>query len=150
MHIAAAVLGHQDLNTTMGYTAIYPREVFDRYQQFIDRRRAERPTAEYCAPTAAELAAFGEHFGKRRIELGTCVCPYGSPCIHEHACLRCPFQHIDPEQLPRLDQIETDIQARIDNARTNSWLGDLDQLQQTLERLQHKRDLVHAAQALPG
>ena len=28
VHIAAAVLGHQDLNTTMGYTAIYPREVF--------------------------------------------------------------------------------------------------------------------------
>ncbi len=31
IHIAAALLGHQDLNTTMSYTAIYPREVFARY-----------------------------------------------------------------------------------------------------------------------
>lgn len=148
IHIAAALLGHQDLNTTMGYTAIYPAEVFGRYQQFIERRRAERPTEEYRAPTAAELAEFAEHFGKRRIELGTCVRPYGTPCIHEHACLRCPFQQVAAAHLPQLGEIEKDLRARIENARANSWLGDVEQLQQTLERVGHKRDLVQATVAL--
>jgi hypothetical protein len=139
VHIAAAILGHQDLNTTMGYTAIYPREVFDRYQQFLRRRRTTRPTEEYRASTAAELAEFGEHFGRRRIELGSCVPPYGTPCIHEHACLRCPFQQIDPHQLPQLHHIEDDIKARIQTARDNQWIADVTQLEQTLARVGDKR-----------
>ncbi|MFI6998304.1 tyrosine-type recombinase/integrase [Nocardia sp. NPDC050175] len=150
VHIAAQLLGHQDLNTTMGYTAIYPHEVFARYQQFIQRRRAERPTDEYRAPTAAELADFAAHFGKRRIELGSCVRPYGTPCIHEHACLRCPFQQIEPTQLPRLDEIQADITKRIDTARTQQWLGDIDQLQTTLTHIEAKRDNLLELISQPG
>lgn len=153
VHIAAQLLGHQDLNTTMGYTAIYPQEVFARYQQFIQSRRAHRPCEEYRAPTAAELADFAGHFGKRRIELGSCVRPYGTPCVHEHACLRCPFQQIDPAHLPRLDEIRADISDRIETARTQQWLGDIDQLQTTLSHVDAKRDglldlLAHASPAL--
>src|SRR5204862_741124 len=28
-----------------------------------------------------------EHFDKRKVELGTCGRPYGTPCQHEFACL---------------------------------------------------------------
>lgn len=46
------------------------------------------PPREYRTPTAAELAEFAEHFGRRRIELGNCVRPYNTPCVHEHrACV---------------------------------------------------------------
>lgn len=76
----------------MSYTAIYPKEVFARYSEFIERRRADRPPDDYRPPTSGELADFADHFAQRRIELGTCVRPYATPCIHEHACLRCPFQ----------------------------------------------------------
>ena len=138
VHIAAALLGHQDLNTTMAYTAIYPQEVFARYQQFIQRRRDARPVEDYRAPTAGELAEFADHFGKRRIELGACVRPYGTPCIHEHACLRCPFQQIEPDHLPRLIQIRSDIIGRIKAARDNEWLGDVAQLEQTLRHVDDK------------
>lgn len=42
VHIAAELLGHMNLDTTMGYTVIYPQEMIDRYQQFVERRRALR------------------------------------------------------------------------------------------------------------
>jgi hypothetical protein len=74
-----------ELNTTRRYAATYPTEVIEHYQQFIARRRAERPIDEYREPTANELTEFGEHFGRRRVELGDCVRPYGTGCTHEHA-----------------------------------------------------------------
>ena len=138
IHIAAALLGHQDLNTTMSYTAIYPKEVFARYSEFIERRRADRPADDYRPPTSRELADFADHFTQRRIELGTCVRPYATPCIHEHACLRCPFQQIDPDQVARLVEIRLDIKNRIDTARDQRWLGDVAQLEQTLRHVDTK------------
>jgi len=124
--------------------------VFDRYQEFLSRRRATRPAEDYRAPTAAELAEFAEHFGNRRIELGACVRPYNTPCIHEHACLRCPFQQVDAENLPQLQQVEADIHTRIETAREKSWLGDIAQLEQTLEKVIHKRDELQAAVDVPS
>jgi integrase len=149
IHIAAALLGHDDLNTTVGYTAIYPQEVFQRYQQFLERRRAERPTDEYRTPSAAELAEFAEHFGQRRIELGNCVRPYGTPCVHEHACLRCPFQQIEPDQLPRLEEIRDDVTRRLETARGQQWLGDVTELETTLGHIDTKRERLLALLAAP-
>lgn len=113
-----------------------------QYQQFITRRRAERPIEEYRPPTYEELTAFGEHFGKRRVELGDCVRPYGTSCTHEHACVRCSFLQVDPAQADRLATIETDLNARIETARENAWLGDVEQLQLTLGHLHDKQDQV--------
>jgi integrase len=39
-HIAAKVLGHGDVNTTLGYAAIYPEDVVAHHRAFIARRRA--------------------------------------------------------------------------------------------------------------
>lgn len=139
LHIAAQLAGHADLNTTRGYAAIYPVEVFDHYDKFLARRRAERPTAEYRQPTRQELEAFAEHFGRRRVELGDCVRPYDSGCTHEHACLRCEFLQVHPDAHNRLDTIETDLNLRIADATANTWLGDVEQLRITLGRLGDKR-----------
>ena len=73
IHIAAQLAGHDDLNTTRRYAATYPTEVIDHYQRFITRRRADRPVEEYRQPTAKELQEFSEHFGRRRVELGTAL-----------------------------------------------------------------------------
>ena len=87
IHIAAKLLGHLDLNTTQGYVAIYPEEVIRHYRRFVDQRRARRPSEEYREPTETEWAEFRDHFSLRKVVLGTCDRPYGTPCQHEHACL---------------------------------------------------------------
>ena len=43
-HIAQLVVGHRDINTTMGYKAVYPEEVINGHRAFIARRRATRPS----------------------------------------------------------------------------------------------------------
>jgi hypothetical protein len=50
-HIAQLVAGHRDINTTMGYKAVYPEEVINGHRAFIARRRALRPGEEYRTPT---------------------------------------------------------------------------------------------------
>ena len=39
-HIAQLILGHRDINTTMGYKAVYPEEAISGHRAFIARRRA--------------------------------------------------------------------------------------------------------------
>ena len=87
VHIAAQLAGHRSLNTTQGYVAISPQDVFNHYDQFLERRRATRPSHEYREPTPDELQVCADHCGRRRVELGDCVRPYGSGCTHEHACI---------------------------------------------------------------
>ncbi|MFE7398774.1 tyrosine-type recombinase/integrase [Streptomyces sp. NPDC057557] len=87
IHIAAKVLGHLDLNTTQGYVVVYPEEVIRHYRYFVDQRRAARPGEEYREPTNAEWADFRDHFSLRKVALGTCDRPYGTPCQHDHAPL---------------------------------------------------------------
>ncbi len=98
-HIAQLVAGHRDINTTMGYKAVYPEEVINGHRAFIARRRALRPAAEYRVPTDEEVAEFLGHFERRKVALGDCGRSYDTPCIHEHACAaRCcaPTPPSDP------------------------------------------------------
>ncbi|MGH3409093.1 MAG: hypothetical protein ACRDRJ_42330 [Streptosporangiaceae bacterium] len=86
-HIAQLVAGHKDINTTMGYKAVYPEEVINGHRAFIARRRSLRPGAEYRTPTDAEWEEFLGHFERRKLALGDCGRAYGTSCIHEHAPL---------------------------------------------------------------
>jgi Phage integrase family len=146
IHIAAKVLGHQDLNTTQAYAAIYHDDVLRHYRAFITRRRAQRPSEEYREPTAAEWAEFQQHFTKRKVELGTCARPYGTPCRHEHACIRCPMLRPDPLQEPRLVAIIANLQDRVAEATERGWLGEVDGLQASLasagQKLEQMRKLL--------
>ena len=139
LHIVASLLGHLDLDTTRGYTAVFPEAVIAHHQQFIAHRRALRESVEYRDATAQEWGEFEKHFLLRRVELGDCFRPYGTPCIHEHACVRCPFLRLDRAQLPRLDDMAANVRDRLDQARDKQWLGEVDALQQTLRHIHTKR-----------
>jgi integrase len=142
IHIAAKLLGHLDLNTTRGYVAVYPEEVTRHYRAHLARRRVVRPTVEYHEPTAAEWEAFGTHFRRRKMALGDCYRPYGTDCPHEHACVRCPMLRMDPQQLPRLVQIEVNTIELIDEAREHGWEGEEAGLRETLQHIAEKKAQV--------
>jgi site-specific recombinase XerD len=79
IHIGAALLGHLNIQTTRGYVAVFDEDVVQHYVAYLASRRAIRPTDEYRQVTAAEWTEFEEHFDKRKVELGSCGRPYGTP-----------------------------------------------------------------------
>lgn len=129
VHLAARILGHASITTTQSYLAVFQDDLIRSYRRFLDRRRELRPAAEYREPTATEWTEFEQHFAARKLELGTCGRPYGSPCNHEHACIRCPMLRGDPQARPRLIAIIANLRERIDEARTNGWLGEIQGLE---------------------
>jgi len=145
-HIAQLVAGHQDLNVTMGYKAVYPEEAINGHRAFIARRRALRPSSEYRAPTDEEWEEFLGHFERRKLSLGTCGRSYATPCIHEHSCIRCPLLRPDPEQRSRLVEIEANLGSRIEEADQHGWHGDVEGLQVSLaaarEKLAHMDEIA--------
>lgn len=149
IHIAAKLLGHLDLNTTRGYVAVYSEEVIRHFQAHVARRRALRPTEEYREPTEAEWQDFEKHFRHRKMAPGDCYRPYGTDCPHEHACVRCPMLRMDPEQLPRLLQIERNTHDLLSEARENGWEGEIQGLEETLLHIGEKKAQVERIKQLP-
>jgi integrase len=141
-HIAQLVAGHRDINTTMGYKAVYPEEAINGHRAFIARRRALRPTEEYRTPTDEEWQEFLGHFEHRKVSLGTCGRSYNTACIHEHSCLRCPLLRPDPAQHQRLLDVRDNLLARIEEARREGWLGEVEGLQISLAGARTKLEQV--------
>ena len=137
-HIAQLVVGHRDLNTTMGYKAVYPEEAINGHRAFIARRRELRPSAEYRTPTDEEWEEFLGHFERRKLALGDCGRAYGTTCIHEHSCVRCPLLRVDPAQRPRLAGIADNLITRIAEAHEQGWTGEAEGLKVSLAAAQHK------------
>jgi len=131
-HIAQLILGHRDINTTMGYKAVYPEEAINGHRAFIARRRALRPSEEYRSPTDEEWDEFLGHFERRRVALGDCGRAYGTSCQHEHSCVRCPLLRVDPAQRPRLAGIRDNLTARIAEAGREGWTGEAEGLKVSL------------------
>jgi hypothetical protein len=131
-HIAQVIAGHANINTTMGYHAVYPAETIEAHRAFITRRRALRPAEEYRTPTDAEWEDFLGHFERRKLSVGTCARAYGTACIHEHACVRCSLLRPDPAQRARLAEIHDNLIARIAEAEREGWLGEADGLRVSL------------------
>ena len=138
VHIAAKLLGHQTLATTQAYVAVYDDQVIEHHRAFIARRRATRPSVEYREPTDAEWDEFLGHFQRRKVELGTCGRAYGTPCAHEHACIRCPVLRPDPAQAARLNEIIDNLSARIAEAHQHGWLGEIEGLETSLAAARQK------------
>jgi len=131
--IGPKILGHANLGTTQHYLPVFQDDMIRAYRSFLDNRRSVRPEAEYREPTEQEWTEFHQHFHERKLELGTCARPYGTPCQHEHACLRCPMLRMDPKQRGRLAEIISSLGERIKEARMNGWIGEVQGLQTSLD-----------------
>ena len=131
-HIAQIIAGHRDINVTMGYKAVYPEEAVQAHLAFLARRRSLRPSDEYRTPTDDEWQEFLGHFEKRKVSIGTCARAFSTPCIHEHACVRCPMLWPDPDQQPRLVEIRDNLTARITEAEREGWHGEVEGLRISL------------------
>jgi len=137
-HIAQIIAGHRDINVTLGYKAVYPDEAIQAHLAFLARRRALRPSEEYRVPTDEEWTEFLGHFERRKVSTGTCGRAYGTPCIHEHACIRCSMLWPDPAQRDRLIEIRDNLTARIAEAEREGWLGEVDGLKISLAGAEDK------------
>ena len=137
-HIAQVIAGHRDINVTLGYKAVYPDEAIQAHLAFLARRRALRPSEEYRTPTDEEWTQFLGHFERRKVSIGTCGRAFGTPCIHEHACVRCPMLWPDPTQRDRLLEIRGNLNARIAEAQREGWLGEAEGLQVSLTGAEDK------------
>jgi hypothetical protein len=146
-HIAQVIAGHQDISVTMGYKAVYPEEAIRAHLAFLARRRALRPTEEYRVPTDEEWQQFLGHFQRRTVSTGTCGRAFGTPCIHEHACIRCPMLWPDPAQRNRLAEIRDNLTARIAEAQQKGWLGEVEGLQVSLAGAKDKLAQIDRRQA---
>lgn len=137
-HIAQVIVGHRDINVTMGYKAIYPQEAVQAHLAFLARRRSLRPSEEYRVPTDDEWEEFLGHFQRRKVSIGTCARAFGTPCIHEHACVRCPMLWPDPQQRSRIEEIRDNLRDRIAEAQREGWIGEVDGLQISLAGANNK------------
>ncbi|MCX5215666.1 site-specific integrase [Kitasatospora sp. NBC_00240] len=137
-HIAQVIAGHRDINTTMGYNAVYPQAVLEAHRAFIARRRSVRPTEEYRAVSTEEWDEFLGHFARRKLSLGTCGRAYGSDCVHEHACIRCPVLIVDPFERGRLEEVRDNLVERITEAEREGWLQDVEGLSVSLDAAKEK------------
>ncbi|WP_189602343.1 tyrosine-type recombinase/integrase [Streptomyces lateritius] len=145
--IAQVIAGHANINTTMGYNAIYPAETIEAHRAFITRRRTLRPAEEYRIPTDAEWEDFLGHFERRKLSVGTCARAYGTACIHEHACVRCSLLRPDPAQRGRLVEIRDNLLDRITEAKREGWLGEIEGLRVSLAGAESKIGQIDSATA---
>ncbi|WP_327586842.1 site-specific integrase [Nonomuraea sp. NBC_00507] len=137
-HIAQVIAGHQDINVTLGYKAVYPDEAIQAHLAFLARRRALRPSEEYRVPTDEEWQEFLGHFELRKVATGTCGRAFGTPCIHEHSCLRCPLHWPSTDHRPRIAEIRDNLIARIAEAEREGWLGEVEGLKVSLAGAEDK------------
>ncbi|MFF3920729.1 hypothetical protein ACFYZB_46560 [Streptomyces sp. NPDC001852] len=78
--------------------------------------------------------------------LGVCARDFGTPCVHEHACIRCPVLRPDPGQRPRLEEIYANLLDRLQEAKEQGWLGEVAAIEASLaaaeQELAAMRDLA--------
>ncbi|TQJ62003.1 phage integrase family protein [Arthrobacter sp. SLBN-100] len=145
LHIVSTLLGHLNLETTRGYTAVFPEHVIQAHHAFIERRRHTRPSHELRPASSEEWQEFEQHFLLRRVALGTCHRPYATPCVHEHACIKCRFLQVDPAETGRIEDMTANAEARLDEARKHQWLGEVKALEESLVHLRRRRNEVAAS-----
>ncbi|MEV6866674.1 site-specific integrase [Streptosporangium subroseum] len=147
VHIAARILGHANLATTQHYLAVFQDDLITAYRSFLSRRRSQRPEAEYREPTIEEWKEFQDHFELRKVALGICGRPYGTPCQHEHACIRCPMLQVNPREVGRLAELVKNLEDRLEEAEIHSWGGEIEGIKASLEAGRAKLTAVRRSAA---
>lgn len=133
----------------MGYKAVFPEEAIKAHLAFLARRRSLRPSEEYRTPSDEEWTEFLGHFERRKVATGLCASAYSTPCIHEHACLRCPMHWPDPAQRDRIVDIRDNLIARIAEAENEGWLGEAEGLRISLAGAHDKLAQIDRRTAQP-
>ncbi|WP_018639880.1 site-specific integrase [Parafrankia elaeagni] len=151
VHIAARLLGHHSLTTTQAYLAVFQDDLVRAYRALLDQRRAVRPQAEYREPTDEEWQDFQQHFELRKLELGTCGRPYGTPCSGgvgrrgRGAGWGSGCRHA------RVSAIIQNLRDRIAEAKANGWHGEVQGLEVNLNAAANKiTSLDRTARSTPG
>ena len=116
----------------MGYKAVYPDEAIQAHLAFLARRRACGPARNTASPPTTSGTSSSATSNAARSPLGTCGRAFGTPCIHEHACIRCSMLWPDPAQRDRLVEIRDNLTARIAEAQREGWLGEVEGLKISL------------------
>jgi hypothetical protein len=93
---------------------------------------------------------FQEHFLRRKVALGDCHRPYGTPCVHEHACVKCRFLAVDPAAAGRIQDMTANTCDRIREARDRGWLGELTALEDQLAALRGRAAELAARDPAPA
>lgn len=146
-HIAQVIVGHRNINTTMGYAAIYPVDALEAHRAFIARRRDLRPAEQYRAVTAEEWQEFLSHFERRKLALGECGrAGLRNRLHHEHACVRCPVLIVALDEKPRMEEIRDNLKDRIAEAKREGWLGKVEGLSTSLAAAEDKIAQIEAQQ----
>jgi Phage integrase family len=148
IHIAAKLLGHLDLNTP---PAAMSRSTPKRLS--VTSRRTSRdvePSGQVRNtgnPPKLSGTSSRSISVTARWRSGTATGPTGP--THEHACVRCPLLRMDPEQLPRLLQIEKNTHDLLSEARENGWEGEVQGLDETFLHITEKKAQVERIRRLP-
>jgi hypothetical protein len=127
--------------------AVYPEEVIRHYRAFIDQGRARRPREEYREPTDTEWAEFRDHPSSCGRSLSEHADVITEPLVHENACVRCPLLRVDPTQLPRLEEIYTNLVDRLQEAKEHDWLGEVAAIETTMAAASQKLEAMRGAAA---
>jgi hypothetical protein len=69
------------------------------------------------------------------------------PCVHEHACSRCRFLRVDPAQLPRIEEMTCNAEARLVEAQDRAWLGEVAALEESLKHMRQRRAEAESLQS---
>jgi hypothetical protein len=119
--------------------AVFEEDVVAHYQDFLDRRRAQRPVGEYRQPTVEDWADFKDHFDERpESSSAPAAGPTARPARINH--LR-PLPHAvdQPEDAapPRRTGRGSPHPAK--RATEEGWRGEVEGLELTLKFLRSKR-----------
>ena len=133
IHLVAKLVGHERIETTQGYAAVYPEHVVEGYRRHVAQLRQVRPPEEYRDPTEEEMREFHAHFGQRRTRLGRCNRAYGTACPREHQCHRCPLLAVDESGEERLLVMAERVRDEIEQARRDGLLGEVEGLHADLD-----------------
>ncbi|MFJ8746917.1 hypothetical protein ACIRL2_47200 [Embleya sp. NPDC127516] len=72
------------------------------------------------------------------MSIGTCVRAFATPCVHEHACVKCSLLRPDPAQRGRLVEIRDNLTDRIAEAEREGWIGEVEGLRVSLAGAEDK------------
>ncbi len=131
-HIAQLLLGHRDINTTMGYKAVYPEEAITGHRAFIARRRGTAPQRGVPHPDRRGMGGVprplrAPQARPRRLRPGL------RNQLHPRAQLHpLPAPARRPRPAARLEEIRASLIARIAEAEREGWTGEAEGLKVSL------------------